>query len=122
MELLENSALSRKKRAQKPKNKVFKKVNMPKSASNERERERERKKEREVPRPNTHKHHLFRHTCQAEFAVPLNFRPTHKAQAPPRSKALRYDDIKRLQNSLNLQHLLSKARPFLNSLKLIFEF
>ena len=37
-------------------------------------------------------------------------------------KALRYDDIKRLQNSLNLQHLLSKARPFLNSLKLIFEF
>ena len=37
------------KRAQKPKNKAFKKFSVPKSASNERERERER----EVPRPNT---------------------------------------------------------------------
>mgnify|MGYP004650977533 CR=1 FL=1 len=61
------------KRAQKPKNKVFKKVNMPKSASNERERERER--EREVPRPNT-----------APFLLYL--------------KALRYDDTKHLYNLL----------------------
>ena len=39
------------KRAQKPKNKAFKKFSVPKSASNERERERE--SEREGPRPNT---------------------------------------------------------------------
>ena len=58
---------ARNDKRKKPKNKVFKKVNMPKSASNERERERERA----GPRPNT-----------APFSLYL--------------KALRYDGTKRL--------------------------
>ena len=118
------------KRAQKPKNKAFKNFSVPKSASNERERERERELPRPNTAPFSpcwicsvatlcfaHKHlpHWIRCAC---FAVPLNsatpccvllnlahlatpnFRPTRKAQAPPRSKALRYDDTKRLHNLL----------------------
>ena len=66
-----------------------------KKLTNERERERER--EREVPHPNTTPFFPCRICRVAKFSP--------HAQ-PPRSKALRYDDTKRLHN------LLAKFIPF----------